>query len=114
MSIIGKIEGERMAALAYVNRVLLRAAELDWQSASLAELEDIKHRLEAAAPCRNESALRAVLPALRGATSRLSAVADVMKTSHDFSDRMPGLLTRATAVAGCVGRLSGPASGTAD
>jgi len=111
MSIISKIEGERMAALAYVNRVLLRAAELDWQSESLAELEDIKQRLEAAAPGRNhdEAALRAALPALRGATTRLSAVADVMKTPHDFSDRMPGLVTRATAVAGHGGRITGTA-----
>jgi len=35
MSTIGKIESERMAALACVNRVLLRAAELDWQGTAL-------------------------------------------------------------------------------
>ena len=41
MSTIGKIEGERMAALACINRVLLRAAELDWESASLDTLEEM-------------------------------------------------------------------------
>ena len=107
MSTIGKIEGERMAALACINRVLLRAAELDWESASLDTLEEIKDRLEGVAPCasRDGAALRGTLTALRSATSRLNAVADVMKTPTDFSACMPGLVTRATAVAGQVARL---------
>jgi hypothetical protein len=107
MSTIGKIDGERMAALACINRVLLRAAELDWQSTSLGELEQIKERLDGAAPCarRDDTALRGALTTLRSATNRLNAVADVMKTSTDFSDRLPGLVTRATAVAGQVARL---------
>jgi hypothetical protein len=106
MSTIGKIEGERMAALACINRVLLRAAELDWESSSLEELENIKARLEEPAPCsHDDGALRSVLPSLRGATSRLNAVADVMKTPNDFGARMPGLVTRATAVAGQVARI---------
>jgi hypothetical protein len=111
MSTIGKIEGERMAALACINRVLLRAAELDWESSSLDDLEKIleemKKRLEAAAPwtSQEDSALRRVLASLRGATSRLNAVADVMKTPTDFGAQMPGLVTRATAVAGQVARI---------
>jgi hypothetical protein len=107
MSTIGKIEGERMAALACINRVLLRAAELDWQCASLGKLEQIKERLDGPPPCarHNDAALRGALTALRSATNQLNAVADVMKTSNDFSDRLPGLVTRATAVAGQVARL---------
>jgi len=111
MSTIGKIEGERMAALACINRVLLRAAELDWQSSALDELEnileDMKKRLQGPAPwtSRDDTALRRVLTSLRGATNRLNAVADVMKTSTDFGARMPGLVTRATAVAGQVARI---------
>src|SRR5262249_17537404 len=102
MSTIGKIEGERMAALACVNRVLLRAAEVDWESSALGKLEQIKDRLDGVSPCarRGEIALRGALTTLRSATSRLNAVADVMKTSADFSTRMPGLLSRATTVAG--------------
>ena len=107
MSTIGKIQGERMVALACINRVLLRAAELGWESSSIDELEEIKDRLEAIAPCSShgDAALRASLAALRGATHRLNAVADVMKTPTDFSACMPGLVTRATAVAGQVARL---------
>jgi hypothetical protein len=107
MSTIGKIEGERMAAVACIHRVLLRAAELDWQSASLHKLEQLKERLEDTAPCarRDGSALRGRLTALRSATLRLSAVADGMKTSADFSSRLPGLVNNATAVAGQVARL---------
>ncbi len=107
MSTICKIEGERMVALACINRVLLRAAELDWESSSLEELENIKKRLEGPAPCasHDDSALRGVLTSLRGATTRLNAVADVMKTPTDFGARMPGLVTRATAVAGQVARI---------
>ena len=107
MSTIGKIEGERMAALACVNRVLLRAAELDWQGASLGELEKIKDRLNGPAPCasRNGSTLNGKLNALRSATHRLNAIADVMRTSADFSDRLPRLVTTATAVVGQVARI---------
>ena len=107
MSTIGKIEGERMAALACINRVLLRAAELDWESASLAQLEEIKGRLGSAPPCanRDDTALRGALTALRSATTRLNAVADVMKTSADFSDRLSGLVNNATTVAGQVAKL---------
>jgi hypothetical protein len=104
---IGKIEGERMAALACINRVLLRAAELEWESASLATLEQIKDRLERVTSCasRNEVALRDTLTALRSATSRLNAVADVMKTPTDFSHRMPVLVTSASAIVGQVAKL---------
>lgn len=107
MSTIGKIEGERMAALACINRVLLRAAELDWECAGVGKLEDIKQRLEGATPCgrRDGTALRGALTALRSATTRLNAVADVMKTPADFSDRMRGLVTSATTVAGHVAKL---------
>jgi len=107
MSTIGKIQGERMVALACINRVLLRAAELGWESDSLDKLEEIKGRLEGIAPCAShgDAALRAALAGLRGATSRLNAVADVMKTPTDFSDRLPGLVVRATAVAGQVSRI---------
>jgi hypothetical protein len=45
------------------------------------------------------------LNALRGATTRLNATADIMKTPTDFSDRLPGLVVRATAVAGQVSRI---------
>ena len=58
MSTIGKIEGERMAALACINRVLLRAAELDWESSSIEELEEIKERLEGLAPCASHDEAR--------------------------------------------------------
>jgi len=104
---MGKIDGERMVALACVNRVLLRAAELGWESASIDKLEEIKGHLQGIAPCSShgDAALRAALAALRGATTRLNAVADVMKTPTDFSACMPGLVTRATAVAGQVARL---------
>jgi hypothetical protein len=109
MSNIGKIEGERMAALACINRVLLRAAELDWECAKLNQLEEIKDRLAGAPPCahRNggDSGLRGTLTALRSATSRLNAEADVMKTTADFSSRLPVLVNRATAVAGQVAKL---------
>ena len=107
MSTIGKIEGERMAALACINRVLLRAAELDWESVSLDELEEIKGRLGNATPCasRNDVALRGALTALRSATTRLNATADAMKTPADFSDRMAGLVNSATMVAGQVAKL---------
>jgi hypothetical protein len=107
MSTIGKIESERMAALACVNRVLLRAAELDWQGTALGDLEAVKTRLERTAPRtrRNEAVLRGALNALRGATTRLNATADVMKTPTDFSDRLTGLVVRATAVAGQVSRI---------
>src|SRR3954468_17264951 len=111
MSTIGKIEGERMAALACINRVLLRAAELDWESSSLDELEtileDIKKRLGGSGPwtSQDDRAMRRVLTSLRGAPSRLNAVADVMKTPTDFGGTMPGLVTRATAVAGQVARI---------
>lgn len=107
MSTIGKIEGERMAALACINRVLLRAAELDWESNTLDKLEQIKDRLDGPAPCakRTDVAMRRTLTALRNATSRLTAVADVMKTSADFSHRLPGLVNSATTVAGQVVKL---------
>ena len=107
MSTIGKIEGERMVALACINRVLLRAAELDWEGTSLNQLEEIKGRLGSATPCanRNETALRGTLTALRSATNRLNAEADVMKTSADFSSRLPGLVSRATVVAGQVAKV---------
>ena len=107
MSTIGKIQGERMVALACINRVLLRAAELGWESDSLDKLEEIKDRLAGVTPCAigDGAALRGTLTALRSATSRLNAVADVMKTPTDFSACMPGLVTRATAVAGQVARL---------
>jgi len=96
-----------MAALACINRVLLRAAELDWENPSLDALEEIKGRLEGATPCANhdEAALRNALAALRSATSRLNAVADVMKTPTDFSHRMPVLVTSASAVVGQVAKL---------
>jgi hypothetical protein len=42
---------------------------------------------------------------LRRETTRLNAVADVMKTPADFGDRIGGLVTRATAVAGQVARI---------
>ena len=107
MSNIGKIDGERRVALACINRVLLRAAELGWENPAVDKLEEIKDRLEEIAPCsrHGDAALRAALAALRGATSRLNAVADVMKTPTDFSACMPGLVTRATAVAGHVAKL---------
>jgi hypothetical protein len=107
MSTIGKIEGERMAALACINRVLLRAAELEWESASLDTLEEIKDRLEGPTPCasRDGAVLRGTLTTLRSATSRLNAVADVMKTPTDFSHRMPILVTSASAVVGQVAKL---------
>ena len=107
MSTIGKIEGERMAALACINRVLLRAAELDWENASLDELEQIKGRLGGFTPCanRDDTALRGALTALRSATTRLNVVADAMKTPADFSIRLSGLVASATTVAGHVAKL---------
>jgi hypothetical protein len=107
MSTIVKIESERMAALACINRVLLRAAELDWEGGSLDTLEEIKRRLEevTSRASRDEAALRGTLTALRSATSRLNAVADVMKSSSDFSHRMPVLVTNASAVVGQVAKL---------
>ena len=96
-----------MAAIACIHRVLLRAAELDWESTTLTHLEEIKDRLEDTGPCprHDGSAARGALTTLRSATSRLAAVADVMKSSADFRSRMPDLVTSATAVAGQVARL---------
>jgi len=107
MSTIGKIEGERMVALACINRILLRAAELEWESSSLDRLEEIRNRLEGVKPCasRDGAGLRRALTALRSATGRLNAVADVMKSPTDFSHRMPVLVTSASAVAGQVAKL---------
>src|SRR6185503_16354820 len=104
---IGKIDGERMVALACINRVLLRAAELGWESSSLDKLEEIKGRLEGVSPCtgRGDAAARIKLSALRSATNRLNDVAVVMKTPTDFSARLPGLVSNATAVVGQVARL---------
>ena len=85
----------------------ITALALASTAASAVTLEEIKDRLEGVAPCASHdgAALRGTLTALRSATSRLNAVADVMKTPTDFSHRMPVLVTSASAIVGQVAKL---------
>jgi hypothetical protein len=107
-STLHEIERERTTAVAAIHRVLLRAAELNWQGKALDDLERIEQQLEGRVPKRTD--FNGALGALETATGRLSDTAVEISTAKDLDTKLPGLVSRATAVADQLTRIRGGAA----
>lgn len=102
-STLHEIERERTTAVAAIHRVLLRAAELNWEGKALDQLERIEQKIGGRVPARTD--FNGALNALETATGRLSDIAVEIATAQDLDTKLPGLVSRATAVADQLARI---------
>jgi hypothetical protein len=102
-STIHEIERERTTAVAAIQRVLLRAAELNYEGKALDQLERIEQKLEDRVPTRTD--FNGALNALETATGKLSDIAIEISSAKDFDIKLPGLVSSATAVANQLARI---------
>jgi hypothetical protein len=102
-STLHEIERERTTAVAAIHRVLLRAAELNWEGKTLDQLERIEQQIENRVPPRSD--FNGALAALETATGKLSDIAVEISTARDLDTKLPGVVSRATAVADQLARI---------
>jgi hypothetical protein len=103
-----EIERERTTAVAVIHRVLLRAAELNWEGKAIGDLERIEQKLEGGVPKRTD--FNGALNALESATGKLNDIAVEISTARDLDTKLPSLVSRATVVADQLARIRGSAA----